>query len=276
MPTLEEYAAALGRPREVLVLRSGQGSDVVIDAREGQVWRIPRSAAARRRVAGDRARLRCARSLGLLAPEVLSSAGMPDRDHILMRFVPGIGLDRGLVLDEPAAQRLAGDLAALVGRLRRAPLDSWPAVDAVPWGERWVIMASRVNDLLLPRLSSRSAARARLEMQTAVAAARDAPVTSTHGDLGGDNIRVNPGTGQLAGVLDWDGAGPGDPAVDLAALRASLPAVVWDLVLARLRPTPVDLGRAAAYAATFGLQEVLLGAEQGDEQAIQSGLSAYQ
>jgi aminoglycoside phosphotransferase (APT) family kinase protein len=110
-----------------------------------------------------------------------------------------------------------------------------------------------------------------------LAAARDARVTFTHGDLVGDNIRVNPGTGELAGVLDWDGAGrPGDPAVDLAALRASLPATVWDLLLARLRPAPPVLGRAAAYAATFALQEALLGVEQGDEQAIQSGLSAYQ
>lgn len=97
-----------------------------------------------------------------------------------------------------------------------------------------------------------------------------------HGDLGGDNVRVDPKSGRVNGVLDWDSARPGDPAVDLAALRASLcPSAAWGLLLERVQVTAEELDRATAYAATFALQEALLGVEQGDDKAVYRGLADY-
>lgn len=127
---LEEYAAALSRPSDGLLLRAGQSADVLMDAREGLVWRFPRTETARDRLPEDLGRLRRARDLGLPAPEPVRTEvqGESAWAHLVMRFVPGVGLHQAAaLLHEQAARQLAGDLASLLLLLRGAPLDAWPA-----------------------------------------------------------------------------------------------------------------------------------------------------
>jgi len=136
-------------------------------------------------------------------------------------------------------------------------------------------MEKRARESLLPLLSGGAAAQALHDLQNASTTAGTSPTAFIHGDLGGENLLVQPEDGQLMGVLDWDTAGVGDPAVDLAALRATLPRSVWTLVVDRLDASEGMLCRADAYSATFGLQEALLGVADGDADAVQRGLSGY-
>ena len=82
-------------------------------------------------------------------------------------------------------------------------------------------------------------------------------------------------SGAVVGVLDWDDAAPGDPALDLAALRAH--AEPW-LTAALLEEDPSLAAlhaRADAYLAAFPLQEALWGLDSGDDQAVARGLAPY-
>ena len=54
------------------------------------------------------------------------------------------------------------------------------------------------------------------------ATAATAPLRVFHGDLGGVNCRIDPATGAVTGLLDWDSAVVGDPATDIAAVLAGL------------------------------------------------------
>lgn len=79
----------------------------------------------------------------------------------------------------------------------------------------------------------------------------------------------------MTGVLDWDSAGPGDPAVDLGPLAVSLPVPVLKLLLSRSPSLRTRLARSRAYAATFALQEAVFGLRSGDAAAVEAGLATY-
>jgi thiamine kinase-like enzyme len=70
------------------------------------------------------------------------------------------------------------------------------------------------------------------------------PVAFCHGDVNGDNILVRPGTFDYLAIVDWDGAGWGDPAWDFVPLP--LPAV--PLVLQGYRALASVPGDATAEA----------------------------
>ena len=111
-----------------------------------------------------------------------------------------------------------------------------------------------------------------------------------HGDLGAANLiwgcRKEPGvtdceaaanSGQLAGVIDFGQASLGDPACDIASLICPR-SLGEDFIplLCEAYPEAVKLlPRARFYISTFALQDALFGAEHGDDEAFQDGISAY-
>jgi aminoglycoside 2''-phosphotransferase len=92
-----------------------------------------------------------------------------------------------------------------------------------------------------------------------------------HGDFGTSNILFEPVTNRLSGVLDFDSAHVGDPAIDLAA------ASCYGLDrLARVYPeVDAAIPRVHFYVGTFALQEALFGVENGDEAAFARAIAAY-
>jgi aminoglycoside 2''-phosphotransferase len=289
---LRGYAELLGLDPTGLILASGQTSDVVVDAARDEVWRFPRYASGVAGLALAVARTEAAVRLGILAPEVLEVAadGPVGRARVGFRRLPGVGVSP-LVLANlgPAARsRFCSDLADLLLRLRSADAELWPAPE-VGWVERWQLLADRIRTTVLPQLSRTGRARAERDLAAAVHAAEEAPAGVLHGDLGGTNLLVDPVDGRVTGVLDWDGAGPGDPAVDHADIRSTL-----DRDLARdhdhdrdrpsllsqlLAVAPVlveDLRRSDAYLGTFALQEALHGALSDDAAAWKAGSAGYQ
>jgi hypothetical protein len=73
----------------------------------------------------------------------------------------------------------------------------------------------------------------------------------THGDYGGGNLLFDPQTQRLTGVIDFDHAGVGDPAVDFAAAQG-----LGLRRLAKVYPeVEAALDRVRFYGGTFALQE---------------------
>jgi len=70
------------------------------------------------------------------------------------------------------------------------------------------------------------------------------------------------------------GAGPLDPAVDLAA-PSTLGGGILDAVARTYPVTPALRDRAAFYRGTFALQEALFGVENHDDAAFRAGIAEY-
>jgi aminoglycoside 2''-phosphotransferase len=97
-----------------------------------------------------------------------------------------------------------------------------------------------------------------------------------HGDLYDDQILVDPATGRLTGVIDFDDAALGDPALDFAGLLRNLGE---PFAREAVRAYGADeeeaeqiLHRAAVYVAIAPLHEILYGLQIADRQHIEEGL----
>ena len=265
-------------------LRRGQYADVLVDTAHGRVLRFPRYESGRAALPSLIKRLRAARRLGLPAPAPLDAD--PDAPvgaaHLTMELLPGVGLRDEAITALGALQRerLVGDLVKLLAALRSAELAAWPTADRARWPgywtDRWLALRERVHADVIPSLDPAAGARAAREVEDAVRAAHEAGAEHlTHGDLGGANVLVDPGDGSLTGVLDWDDSGPGDPAIDLASLAASLPPPVFDRLCRHDVVARRALPRARAYAATFALQDAVFGLANDDAAAREAGLATY-
>ena len=62
-----------------------------------------------------------------------------------------------------------------------------------------------------------------------------------HGDLSAEHVLADPGTGRLAGIIDWSGAALGDPSLDFSYLLLMHGRAFLDAALAEYR-LPVDDG----------------------------------
>jgi Ser/Thr protein kinase RdoA (MazF antagonist) len=132
---------------------------------------------------------------------------------------------------------------------------------------------------VVPVLPPELACRAERDLDRAVATAREAPAGLIHGDLGGVNVRVDLATGALTGVLDWDGAVPGDPAVDTIAVAVGVDPRVAAAMLAAGPEVGADLtgdlARAETYVATWALQEMAWGLGHDAPALTADGLAQY-
>jgi aminoglycoside phosphotransferase (APT) family kinase protein len=273
----------VGVSAERLRFVRGRQADVVIDDGAGLVYRFARHPLAaaelprRAELLREVARLR----LPVAVPEVVAeAAGEPlGRCHLVTRLLLGEPLWRedSEALDPEAAERLASGLAALLTAL--AAVDPSPALrrllgpplDAA-W---WAGVERRATDALLHLLPPETRARAAQELRAAVEAAHGAPHRLAHGDLSGRNVLIDPATGRLTGVLDWDSLAMGDPALDLAALSTGLSHRVLERLFLVAPDLRGSVRRAHAYAATFELQKALQGFEDGDLEAVANGLDGY-
>ena len=78
----------------------------------------------------------------------------------------------------------------------------------------------------------------------------------------------------ITGVIDFDSAGVGDPAMDLAAALTG-PAS-FARCFTRVYPVTEEIMRRVRfYQGTFALQEALFGIETGDHDAFRSGIDPY-
>jgi len=135
--------------------------------------------------------------------------------------------DLGPPLDSAGQRAMVAHVGSLLARLDRAGA-TWPGGEVDPWyttvpaAGRWEALTTRAPAAALPwteRLDALRADLALLAEVVAAAAARppSALVRRCHRDLGRDNVRPPAGGGPMV-VLDWENAGPCDPAREMGAL----------------------------------------------------------
>ncbi|MGQ0383954.1 MAG: phosphotransferase [Gammaproteobacteria bacterium] len=203
---VDAVTAALGLAQPVVVPLAGATANLVLrltDARRDLVLRIagPQSAALGASCASEHAMHALASAAGL-APEIVLSR--PAQGLLVTRHVPGRMLSRG---DFGDAAQLAR-IGAWIARLHALPPP--PGLPFVDFGARaagyLAILRSRAPAPAVDELARR------LEAQRATLA--DATPVSCHHDLHHRNF-VDAGNRLFA--IDWEYAGPGDAAADLAS-----------------------------------------------------------
>lgn len=181
------------------------------------------------------------RSLPFQVPEPLTPVTMfGDRTAVAVSWVDGAALPR----NEGDPEQIAEVLEAV----RAVPLDDalLTPLDGRKRGPSW---STTITEEILPRLpvNHRQEAQRRLDAALALEPVPDALV---HGDLGGSNVHWSP-EGELVGILDWDMAMPGDPAVDAALMAWH----GWDNVR---RAVDADTyRRARTWDALFGVEHLV-------------------
>ena len=99
--------------------------------------------------------------------------------------------------------------------------------------------------------------------------------TLIHGDFGCSNILWNPEESRITGIIDFGGAGLGDPAYDLAGILSSYGEDFFNQCIA-LYPNGKEIAqRVHFYRSTFALQEALHGVDNNDAEAFENGIKAY-
>jgi len=281
--TKARYAGVIGVDAARLRFVRGREADVVLDEAARLAYRFPRNPRTAAELPRHAALLREVAMLRLpvAVPEVVTEAAAEPlgRCHVVTPLLPGAPLWREDTesLDPGAADRLAGDLAALLRAL--AMVDPPPALQRLlgpPLDESlWQGLEERATNALLHLVPPETRGRAAQELRGGVEAAHGAPSGLVHGDLGGRNVLVDHATGRLTGVLDWDSVAMGDPAIDLAALSLGLTHRVLQRLFLVAPELQADVRRAHAYAATADLREALKGFEDGDLEAVANGLDSY-
>ncbi|MBW4721426.1 capreomycin phosphotransferase [Saccharothrix obliqua] len=283
--TLPHYVEAVrraraGRDLDDVSLHGGQFHDVLIAS--DRVFRFPRTADAAAELPGRAALLTALADLdlGVDVPAPLSDfdpdAPLGDAYLVLTR-VPGAPLDRAAATDPAAVDAVAAEFARVLHAMATA--DTTRLGDVVPTTDpdRWAGFAAGVRAELHPLMSD--AGRDRAERELAAVTALDHVATGlVHGDLGGENVlwRQEGEVPRLTGIVDWDEAAIGDPAEDLAAVGASYGPDLLGRVIDRLGlDRAATVPRTTAYQGTFALQQALAATRDGDEEALEDGLSGY-
>jgi aminoglycoside 2''-phosphotransferase len=96
-----------------------------------------------------------------------------------------------------------------------------------------------------------------------------------HSDFGPSNILFDSEMQRVSGVIDFGGAGLGDPAYDFAGLLSGYGEGFVELCTHAYPEVEGFMGRIRFYQGTFALLEALFGIENGDEEALAAGLARY-
>lgn len=263
----------------------GQNNDVLI-VNEELVFRFPKHAAGMRQLATETAILRAIRGrVTLDIPNPIYRGLEPRVVGAVFtgyRMIAGEPLRRdtpAVLGDQAAFGRVAAQLAAFLRALHGVPAGDIPGppLSLADGREAWAALYAGIRERLFPRMRPDARAWAREHFETFLGDPGnfDYAPTLRHGDFGPGNILFDARARAVSGVIDFGGAGLGDPAVDFAGLLASY----GERFLARcssLYPEIASaLDRARFYAGTFALQEALFGAEHGDREAFASGIAPY-
>ena len=176
-----------------------------------------------------------ASDLPFQVPVPLTPVTMFDsRAAVAVSWIDGTALPEGEGSVEQVAEVLDAVHSVPLGPSLVAALDDRAS------GPSW---SSVIESSVLPLLPSRWQSEVRRRLDAALAL-DPVPDSLVHGDLGGSNVHYS-SDGKLLGILDWDLAMPGDPAIDAALMawhgwdtvRRAIPAAtyhrarVWDALL---------------------------------------------
>jgi aminoglycoside 2''-phosphotransferase len=270
-------------PDAVQVTR-GQFNDVLLV--DGTwVFRLPRSQRAAAMLQEEAALLRALQGrLPLPTPDpALLGTDRPDHRVAFMRYrlIPGVPLTRAVLAKLPAdcVRRLVGQIGGFLQALHQVPVAelslTLPAQDG---RGTWEHMGQRLRTEVFPflRPDAREAIARQFEEFLQDPAHFAWHPVLRHGDFGGTNILYDPEHQVVSGVIDFGAAGPGDPAVDLAALMSYGDDIIQHVCAAYPALADPDVqARARFYRGTHALQQALWALETGDETEFADGIASY-
>ena len=182
------------------------------------------------------------------------------------RRLPGVPL---LLLEPETRQSLAPSVAARLGAflaaLHAAPVDQMAELvgtDDQPLSG-WLADAAADYAAVAEYVPAATRASVEAFLSAPLPAPADALVFS-HNDLGIEHVLVDPGSGDILGVIDWSDAAITDPAYDLGLVYRDLGPAALDAALAAYGPTGADFAeRAVFYARSSTMEDLRYGVESG-------------
>jgi len=223
--------------------------------------------------------------LPLLAGKVGCSVPMPvwrgthrDRPFFGYRKILGRPLDAQDIGERP---ELTEELAQALRQLHFFPAeDARQATSAKgtveSWREKYERLRATARDRVGPMLDAWASQVMDERFAEFVANLHFAPAL-VHGDLGPEHLLVD-NTGRLAGIIDWEDASVGDPAIDFAGLWRSAGAQVTRRILAAYQTTddaPME-ERVTSYAWIANVHDALHGLDVGDADLVARSIALLQ
>jgi aminoglycoside 2''-phosphotransferase len=144
------------------------------------------------------------------------------------------------------------------------------------WRDRYEMFYYKVHDTVYPYL--KKAVKKKIEKLFEKFLEEQAnfefKAVLIHGDFGGWNILYDTQTKKITGVLDWENAVIGDPALDFAELLYDYGPEFTDKVLKhyKLDIDPQFSERGKFYRSLAGLIDIIDGSENGDTEILNRGL----
>lgn len=171
------------------------------------------------------------------------------------------------------AQQLAGFLRELHGITPEAFAGTWTVVDGL---EAWQRMYGEIQRHLLPmmRPDARQTVSAHFESFLDDSTLHKFTPAPRHGDFGSGNILTDATGVEISGVIDFEFAGIGDPALDIAAV-STLGEALFGRFAAAYPIIETMLPRARFYRGTYALDEALHGFKNNDKEAFEAGMASY-
>jgi aminoglycoside phosphotransferase (APT) family kinase protein len=208
-----------------------------------------------------------ARAMSVAVPEPVEFGTWHGCTYLAYRKIPGRPL---------TPQDNWRDLAKVLQELHEFPLDRAAAALGVPatnqiWRSKYADLWSDVRTRVLPTLDHDLRVAVDVRFTEFLDSAWDFPPTLVHADLGAEHVLVDQ-TGSVSGLIDFETAAIGDPAVDFAALLPTLgEGRVHALMEAYGRP--VDLQRMRGYHWLGSLFAVQYGMDSEDPETIRDGVA---
>ena len=198
------------------------------------------------------------------------------------RMLTGKPLSRETFLgiqDERTLEGLAHQLAQFLRELHQVPVETAIArqLSVSDTYDEWSTLYAHIREKCCPLMRADAQEWSTRHFETFLgdpAHFARTPVLK-HGDFGTTNILFDPPGQVISGILDFGGAGLGDPAYDFAGLLSSY----GDAFLQRCVTTYPEIeafwDRITLYQSSFALLEALFGIENHDQEAFESGIEKY-
>jgi len=198
------------------------------------------------------------------------------------RFISGTILKRDQLseLDGSKRRRLGNELGRILIRLHSISTEqmSDSHTHLVDTEDQWNAMMNDSVELLKPRVERDVWNRINRKLKQSLSriSRYEFEPVLRHGDFGAGNFLFDD-KHRIVGLIDFDSAGFGDPAIDVAGVISSTTphGILLDPMSQTYSLTDEIVERARTYRETFPLQQALLGAKADDEIAIEDGLDGY-
>jgi aminoglycoside 2''-phosphotransferase len=213
---------------------------------------------------------RLAAMVGFAVPVVQTTGEHAGRPFFTYERIRGTGL-RPADLDYHPSLRT--EIASALRQLHGLPVAPFAAPDAAvaAWRGKYRRLREDVADRVIPLLDDETTA-ALDDAWDRFEADLDFVPTLVHADLGVEHILVS--GGHLAGIIDWETAGAGDPAIDFVGLWLTLGPERTGEILDRYDPADQGIrDRIPTYVWLSAVHEVIYGLDEGEPGIRAEGLA---